>query len=533
MRSLLSFLLLTLFYCSLQSQSPSQLPPLSVEITGNVAPGHILLSPFPLHDSTGMINCLYILDSAGSPLVYIPNPGKTGSYGNFMLQQNGSFSCSKNYTPTQLEFYIIDHQFNVTDTVKCGNGYRTGTHEMLVKKNGNYLVKCLRDTVMDLSSLLTSSGATGDPAGTVTEEIIQELDPSGNVIWEWKALDHYDLNDTYSFYFNDPAYLDNTHFNSFDIANDGHYIISHRHLNEVSKINAVTGEIMWRLGGKNNLFTLTGDTVFFSGQHDARLLENGQLSVFDNSLFSPAMARGVLFELDTIAMSATIVSQFPTPFSLSSRFVGNFQQLPGDHWFINWGGLFPLEQTISVTELDASGNEVMRLDLPDDFITYRARKYELPFKIERPDIDCEEGIRLVADSGYAAYYWSTGDSGQSIIPEDTGYYHVWCQSGLGYIRSFDYYIDDLQNICKFDGIASTRFDPSPKLYPNPASDRLYLHFQAPSDELLRIYNANGKQVKEMAMRPSSQVLEINLEGLPGGIYFIVADQWRKKFVKYR
>ena len=37
----------------------------------------------------------------------------------------------------------------------------------------------------------------------------------------------------------------------------GHLLISSRHMDEVTKIDRQTGEIIWRLGGKNNDFTVS------------------------------------------------------------------------------------------------------------------------------------------------------------------------------------------------------------------------------------------------------------------------------------
>ena len=59
------------------------------------------------------------------------------------------------------------------------------------------------------------------------------------------------------------------------------FLIS-RSLNEVTKINRQTGDIIWRLGGKNNQYTFTDPTSMFSFPHDFRKLPNGNFTVFDN-----------------------------------------------------------------------------------------------------------------------------------------------------------------------------------------------------------------------------------------------------------
>ena len=70
--------------------------------------------------------------------------------------------------------------------------------------------------------------------------------------------------------------------NSASWTPDGHVLISLRHLSQVIKINRKTGAIMWKLGGPDGDFTFHGKDPGPSWQHDARLHEDGTLSLFDN-----------------------------------------------------------------------------------------------------------------------------------------------------------------------------------------------------------------------------------------------------------
>ncbi|GIT32243.1 MAG: hypothetical protein Ct9H300mP2_3220 [Candidatus Neomarinimicrobiota bacterium] len=43
--------------------------------------------------------------------------------------------------------------------------------------------------------------------------------------------------------------IDYVHANAIELDNDGNILLSCRHMDEITKINHQTGEIIWRLGG--------------------------------------------------------------------------------------------------------------------------------------------------------------------------------------------------------------------------------------------------------------------------------------------
>jgi hypothetical protein len=510
-------------------------PVVTAEILGPVAPGNILISPLAVADSTGLNSSLYVLDSVGNPLVYIPLNVPFGLLSaNLMLQPNGLMSFNQEVNSSHSRNYLLDSTFTIVDTLVCGNGLNTGVHEVLIQPNGNTLLKCKKDTIMDLSALTTANGNPGDVAATVRQEMIQLLDPNKTVLWQWNSLDHFDVNDTYSAYFKLPTYLDHAHYNALEVAKDGNYLISNRNLNEITKISAGTGKTIWRLGGKNNQFTLLGDTVFFSGQHDIRMLANGNLTLFDNSLFSPNQARAVEYEIDTIAMTAELVWEHRNTHGLFSQFVGNVQQLDNGNRIVNWGGLFPLNLTTTFVEIDAFGNDMLKVDLSDGFVTYRARKYHLPFTIKRPKITCLDVGELVADSGYASYYWSNGDTTQRIVIGDTGTYEVWCNYGMGYVTSKNYRVTTLDNPCLVDGLVS-QAEPIPlRLFPNPTQYQITIENSSnlQLNELL-ILDISGRVMKAVVINNNLFHNRIDVADLPTGIYLLRSETSRLKFAIVR
>ena len=72
---------------------------------------------------------------------------------------------------------------------------------------------------------------------------------------------------------------------------DNNLLASLRTTSEIVKINRQTGEVMWRLGGKENQFTFVGEHAenapyYTVGQHDIHRLANGNLLYFDNGNIS-------------------------------------------------------------------------------------------------------------------------------------------------------------------------------------------------------------------------------------------------------
>src|SRR5215203_1295424 len=95
------------------------------------------------------------------------------------------------------------------------------------------------------------------------------------------------------------------------------------------ELNLETGEILWRLGGKESDFEM-GPGTRIAYQHDARRQRDSTITIFDNGA-SPKVheqSRGIVVELDMDGMSATLVREFTHPNKLLSTSQGNVQVLP-------------------------------------------------------------------------------------------------------------------------------------------------------------------------------------------------------------
>ncbi len=194
---------------------------------------------------------------------------------------------------------------------------------------------------------------------TVWDSHLQEIDRAGNVVWTWKSEDHIPVSDTtYPVVFPGVAGVDLVHINSVQLAPDGDLIVSARHTDTVYKIRRnPAGDVVWRVGGRSSDVTFAGDPDNgFGRQHDAQLLPNGDLRMFDNRTGLPGAPRAVEYALDFTQHTATLVWQRTEADVVVSFGIGSVRSLDGDV-VITWGG-----STKPVfTEVDTQGREIQRL----------------------------------------------------------------------------------------------------------------------------------------------------------------------------
>lgn len=209
----------------------------------------------------------------------------------------------------------------------------------------------------------------GNPAASVTGLILQELDPAKNVVFQWSSWDHFAITDATHQNLTG-AVIDYVHANAFEWDTDGHILLSSRHMDEITKINRQTGEIIWRLGGRNNQFTFLNDTLRFSHQHDVRRLPNGNITLFDNGNFHvPQFSRVVEYRLDETLMTAELVWEYRHTPDIYAFATGNAQRLPNGNTLISWG------TTNRIMEVRPDGSKALDIILSSDFRTYRAHRF--------------------------------------------------------------------------------------------------------------------------------------------------------------
>jgi hypothetical protein len=233
-----------------------------------------------------------------------------------------------------------DADLRLIDTI-AAIGFSTDFHDVKVLSNGNYMVLGYDTRTIDMSVLVSG----GRPDARVIGAVLQEVTPSGIVVFEWKSLDYIPPTDaTQNIQLTQPT-IDYIHPNSFWMDTDGNILLSCRHLDEVLKINRSTGAIMWRMGGsrsKGNQFRFVNDTIDgffgFSHQHTVERLSDGNILLFDNgNLRQNPWSRAVIYKIDEQAKTATRTWQYRRPADVFTRSKGSATRLDNGNILIGWG----------------------------------------------------------------------------------------------------------------------------------------------------------------------------------------------------
>jgi hypothetical protein len=207
---------------------------------------------------------------------------------------------------------------------------------------------------------------------------IQEQDEQGRAVFSWQGLQHFNVEDARLVNL-EAQTIDMQHSNSVDVDTDGNFILSSRNLDEVTKINRATGQIMWRLGGAHNQFRLIGDTLWFSHQHDVRRIANGNITLFDNGNgHEPRFSRAVEYRLNTDSMTATLVWSYKPDEGFYSDAMGNVQRLPNGNTLIGYGDV----PQRTADEVAPDGTRVFYMAFTNGHVSYRFLRQ--PWKTSAP-----------------------------------------------------------------------------------------------------------------------------------------------------
>jgi hypothetical protein len=252
-------------------------------------------------------------------------------------------------------------------------GTPTDFHDLQELVNGNNLMVSYRPRDhVDLSPYGGPSDAT------VLDGEIQEVAPNGSLVWSWNSKDHIDLSETGRWWptaIASPTTLpdgrvayDLVHINSVEPDGDS-LLASFRQTDAVYRISLSDGHVEWKLGGTttDQSLTVSGDDQAspFGGQHDARRLADGTVSVHDNGTNLNRPPRAVRFQIDPTAKTATLVEKLSDSDIPTSNCCGSARKLGSGGWLVDWGG------TPTVAEYASDGTRISKLTFSNVF-SYRA-----------------------------------------------------------------------------------------------------------------------------------------------------------------
>lgn len=201
------------------------------------------------------------------------------------------------------------------------------------------------------------------PQMVVDCEIVR-IDRQGKINYRWSALQHLPPSEVrWNWYIENASntsflqlgydgikYIDPIHCNSIELnSKESRFLISARNTDSVYEIDIKDKVVTRKVGGnfwkgkslvlfkiRNSKKVLVKEPL--SGQHDARYLQNGQISIYDNSTNFERPARGLVIDFSGPS-KGRIIAEFANPDGSNSACTGSFRQASGiSTWFIaGWG----------------------------------------------------------------------------------------------------------------------------------------------------------------------------------------------------
>jgi len=350
--------------------SRPELHPPAVTVTAQspaAAPGDVFLAPYGATGQAGPM----ILEPDGGLLWFKPLPANTEATNLEVQQYAGEPVLTWWQGDISVHGFGLGEDVIADDTytdiahVRAGNGLQADLHEFQLTPQGTALITAYEPIMCDLSSV------GGSAEDGVTDSVFQEIDvKTGLVMYEWTSIDHVALSESYepAGHSSAPYPYDFFHLNSISLDSDGSLLISSRNTWTVYKLNAGSGQIVWRLGGKHSSFKL-GPGAGTAWQHDPRELPGGAISIFDNGASPKAHSQSRAIVVSLNGSSASLSQRLTHTPALVAESQGSMQALANGDWFVGWG------QEPFFSEFSPEGALLFDAHFPVHDESYRAYRF--------------------------------------------------------------------------------------------------------------------------------------------------------------
>jgi hypothetical protein len=305
------------------------------------APGLLLITPRPGNRlPPGEQWSAMILTSAGRLVWYTHRPERVHDL--MTVRYGGQTMLALYQRSGSGYFQLLDRHYREAGRIAMGDGYRTDMHELRVTDRGTAYVDAYHPVQVP-------------GVGRVMDWVMREIDISTHrVLFQWHALAHVPVWASYRPQHSPGVVWDFFHGNSIEPPPPGGHtiVVSSRNTSAVYGIDRRTGAVEWVFGGKRDQFGMRAHPGWwFCGQHDARPLAGGELTLFDNggsgvrdgAACGVHAARVPLFRLDTARHTVRLLRMIssapssPTGGGLYASAVGSARRQPNGDMLISWG----------------------------------------------------------------------------------------------------------------------------------------------------------------------------------------------------
>ncbi|KAF7192007.1 hypothetical protein HII31_06652 [Pseudocercospora fuligena] len=290
-----------------------------------------------------------ILDASGS-LIWTPN-AYFGQVYNFQVQQykgesfltfwGGNDSVGGHGSG---HYYMYDQNYRLVRKISAVNGLGADLHSFTILPNGNVLCTVYEKVPVDPQVIF---GRKKEAFTFMWDSLFQEFSlETGQLVFQWRASEFLPLDLSYAD--KRPATSkepwDWSHINMVEKDAAGNYLVSLRHLRCVVYVSGSTGEVLWKLGGKDSSFTdlSDGEASRMVGQHDAHWDEGQRfITFFDNradwAFELEHVSKGRRLEVNLKEMTVKVNATFVHPQNIFAFSQGSYQTLPNGNVLLGYG----------------------------------------------------------------------------------------------------------------------------------------------------------------------------------------------------
>lgn len=334
------------------------------------APGFLFAAPYAGPGQTGPM----IFDSSGQLVWFQPLPSNFYSTNLQVQQYQGQpvLTYWQGYIPPQgfgEGAEIVDNSaYQIIAVVRAGNGYSADLHDFQITGPNTAYLTVFNPIHCDLSAV------RGPADSALMDGVFQQIDlATGLVRQEWHSLDHVPQSQSHQATKGASLRwpLDSFHINSVVALPDGDVMVSSRSTWAAYEVSSATGQVLTSIGGSRSSVKM-GPGTTTAWQHDARVLADGTISIFDNGAVPVVerQSRGILERLDPAGHTLKLMRQYFHPgVALSAASQGNFQTLPNGDAFLGWGS------QPYFTEFSPSGSVVFDAHMPPGDQSYRGYRF--------------------------------------------------------------------------------------------------------------------------------------------------------------
>lgn len=303
--------------------------------------------------------------SDGPHLSFVVGLEFDGSDDGFGVVLNNKFEVA-HQIPMRPDLGAFDiHEFNILDDGKTALSINYRSH----------------------TKVLEELGRPGEASYVLSGGFAQIDLPTGEITHVWDSFDQISVSESVHVGPDTPASpppgWDYMHPNSIDVNEAGDYLMSMRFTNTIYLISP-DGHIVWRLGGAHSDFT---QDFTFSKQHDAKFIHsNGThhtISLLNNASDEESndepVSSCLFVDVDSIAMTATVVRRYDRPDGALTRLRGNAQLLPNNNLLAGWSSAGYFTESSPEGDLLFSGAFAS-----DRYSTYRAYKFDFTGRPANP-----------------------------------------------------------------------------------------------------------------------------------------------------